>query len=111
MSVRYNSEMSHAFSAAASATTPQTLIAAGQANQRTLVYAAIFTLSVTGTVQLQDTQGNNISSPLQMTAGVPGVFDLFNNLDPRWETGLGVGVQAVITGGGTLAFDAWYLQH
>lgn len=111
MSLRDFSEALHAFSAGApSATTPQVAVAASP-GQRVKVYRLLLTLAGTaGTVQLTDTSGTAISQAFQLgiTGGVS--LDVPFNYDPWWVTGLGVGVQFVITGAGTLAWDIWYLQ-
>lgn len=108
MSLRTQIETRHVFGSVATATIP---LVAGYPNQCCYLYKMIVTIgSPAITITVQDTASNAISQPFQLVANGALVLDIPVNMEPWWQTSIGLGLQLVQSGTTTVGYDIWYLQ-
>lgn len=80
------------------------------AGQRAGIFRVLITLSVAGSITIQDTTGAALSQTFNLAANGSVVLDMPDNGDPWWQSAQGLGLQIAFTGASAnLGWDVyWY---
>lgn len=79
------------------------------ARTRVAVYSALLSAAATTVFNFADTAGNPISGSINLLADTPLELEQVANQDPWFLTGPALGLQLVVTSGGPVMGDIYYL--